>query len=159
MPDELSSGLDTTMLQCILKSIKAVSAKLEEDVRVIFISNRHLEMLHTMPSLVTKCINSPETQFWTYGYSSNMTCERWRVQEIYPLGMRGSFNIVLLLHLKYYLGGIVTFTSSALVEDLVGCHQLISQIIEHPLWDCHLIPEVLAVTHLLSNNGDPISPR
>lgn len=87
MQDQLSPGLDTTMLQCILKSTKAVSTKLDEDVRVIFISNRHLEVLHTMPSLVTKRVNSPEIQFWRYGYSADMTCEKWKVQEIYPLGM------------------------------------------------------------------------
>lgn len=103
LPDQLSPGLDTTMLQCILKSTRAVSAKLEEDIRVVFISNRHLDMLHTMPSLVTKRVNSPEIQFWTYGYSASMTCERWRVQEIYPLGMRGLLYIVLLLQLKCYL--------------------------------------------------------
>lgn len=157
-PDESSSGLDTTMLQSILKPTKAISAKLEEDVRVVFISNSHLGMLHTMPSLVTKRANSPETQFWTYGYSAKMPSERWKVQEIYPLGMRGSVNIVFLLCLKN-LGGIITFTSSALVEDLIGCHQLISQIIEHPLWDCYLLPEVLAASHLLCNNGSPNSSR
>lgn len=94
LPDQLSPGLDAAMLQCILKSTKAVSAKPEEDVRVVFISNKYLDILPTMPSLVTKRVNSPETQFWTYGYSASMTCERWRVHEIYPLGMRGSFNVV-----------------------------------------------------------------
>lgn len=103
LPDQLSPGLDTAMLQCILKSTKAVSAKVEEDVRVVFISNRHLEILHSMPSLVAKRVNSPEIQFWTYGYSAKMTCERWRVQEVYPLGMRSSFSVVLLLYLKFYL--------------------------------------------------------
>lgn len=100
LPDQLSPGLDTAMLQCILKSTNAVLANLEEDVRVVFISNRHLDMLHTMPSLVTKRVNSPEVQFWTYGYSLSMTFQRWRVQEIYPLGMRGSVNVVLLLQLN-----------------------------------------------------------
>ncbi|KAG6381397.1 hypothetical protein JVT61DRAFT_5811 [Boletus reticuloceps] len=134
-PDQMLPGLATIMLQYVLKSTKAVSAKLEEDTRVVFISNQHLEMLHTMPSLVTKLANSPETQFWTYGYSANIACQQWKLQEIYPLG------------------GVVTFTSSALAEDLVGCYQLMSQIIEHPLWDCYLIPEVLAVSHLLCSNG------
>ncbi|KAF8140031.1 hypothetical protein EV363DRAFT_1311469 [Boletus edulis] len=134
-PDQMLPGLATVMLQYVLKSTKAVSAKLEEDTRVVFISNQHLEMLHTMPSLVTKLANSPETQFWTYGYSANIACQKWKLQEIYPLG------------------GVVTFTSSALAEDLVGCYQLMSQIIEHPLWDCYLIPEVLAVSHLLCSNG------
>ena len=64
---------------------------------------------------------------------------------------------MLLLYLQHQLGGIVTFTPSALVEDLLGCHLLIAQIIEHPLWDCYLIPEVLAASHLLCNNGDPSS--
>jgi hypothetical protein len=88
-PDQLLPGLDSVLLQYILKATKAVSAKLEEDVRVVFISNQHLEKLDTMPSLVTKLINSPETQFWTYGYSASLACQKWRVQEIYPLGMRG----------------------------------------------------------------------
>lgn len=97
LPDQLLPGLETTWLQYILKSTKAVSAKVEEDVRVIFISNRHLDMLHTIPSLATKRLNSPEVQFWRYGYSPDMTYEKWRVQEIYPLGMRCLFTIVFLL--------------------------------------------------------------
>ncbi|KAN0100824.1 hypothetical protein V8E55_000808 [Tylopilus felleus] len=134
-PDQMLPGLDTIMLQYILESTKAMSAKVEEDVRVVFISNQHLETLHTMPSLVTKLANAPEIQFWMYGYSANMTCQSWQVQEVYPLG------------------GVVTFTASALVEDLMGCYQLMFQIIEHPSWDCYLVPEVLAVTHLLCSNG------
>lgn len=59
----------------------------------------------------------------------------------------------------FAVGGIVTFTASALAEDLVGCHQLISQIIDHPLWDCYLIPEVLAVSHKLCSGGVLSSPR
>ncbi|KAI9572746.1 hypothetical protein HD554DRAFT_2285215, partial [Boletus coccyginus] len=140
LPDQSLPELDTVMLQCILKSTEAVLAKLDEDVRVVFISNQHLEMLHTMPSLVTKLANSSEIQFWTYGYSASLAYQRWRLQEIYPLG------------------GIVTFTSSALAEDLVGCYQLMSQIIEHPLWDCYLIPEVLAVSHQLCSDGGLSTP-
>ena len=86
--DQMLLELETVMLQYILKSTKAVPAKVEKDVRVVFTSNQHLETLHTMPSLVTKLVNSPEIQFWTYGYSASMTSQRWRVQEIYPLGMR-----------------------------------------------------------------------
>ena len=156
-PDQLFSGLDTVMLQCILKSTKAVSAKLEEDVRVVFIANQHLEKLHTLPSLVTK-VNSPEIQFWTYGYSPSLACQRWRVQEIYPLGMRSSLTMFSVVS-NILLGGVVTFTSSALAEDLVGCYQLMSQIIEHPLWDCYLLPEVVAVSHLLCSDGNLDSSR
>ncbi|KAG9314571.1 hypothetical protein JVU11DRAFT_5373 [Chiua virens] len=155
MPDQLSLGLDTAMLQYVLRSSKAASARLEEDIRAIFIPNSHLGMLHTMPSLVAKRVNCPEVQFWTYGFSANVACESWRLQEIYPLGMKSQFSIVVPLHLRCYLGGVVTFTSSALAEDLMGCYHLISQIIDHPLWDCYVIPEVLAVTqHLLCGNGD-----
>ncbi|KIK98503.1 hypothetical protein PAXRUDRAFT_674090 [Paxillus rubicundulus Ve08.2h10] len=131
-----SSGLDTALLQHILRSTKATFARLEDDVRVVFICNRNLETLHTMPSLVIKRANSPETQFWTYGYSTRVTSSRWGLQEIFPLG------------------GIMTFTTTALAEDPVGCCQLMSQVIDHPLWHCYLIPEVLAVSHLLTNHDD-----
>lgn len=103
-PDQLFPGLDSVMLQYILKSTKAVSAKLEEDVRVIFISNQYLEKLDTMPSLVTKLVNSPEIQFWTYGYSANLACQRWRVQEIYPLGMRGSLTLFSVVSKTLFRG-------------------------------------------------------
>ncbi|KAF9243890.1 hypothetical protein BU15DRAFT_59727 [Melanogaster broomeanus] len=90
------SGLDTALLQLILKSTKGTLAGLEDDVRVVFICNRDMETLPMMPSLVAKQANSPETQFWTYGYSTN--------------------------------------------------------VIEHPLWHCYMIPEVLAASHLLLSN-------
>lgn len=93
LPDQSFLELDTVMLQCILKSTEAVLAKLDEDVWVVFISNQHLEILHTMPSLVTKLANSSEIQFWTYGYSASLAHQRWRLQEIYPLGMKSSLKL------------------------------------------------------------------
>ncbi|KIJ05620.1 hypothetical protein PAXINDRAFT_103699, partial [Paxillus involutus ATCC 200175] len=113
-PTQSSSGLDTALLQHILRFTKATSARLEDDVRVVFICNRNLETLHTMPSLVSKQVNSPETQFWTYGYSTSVTSSRWGLQEIFPLG------------------GLITFTPTALAEDPVGCCQLMSQVVDHP---------------------------
>ncbi|KAF9229558.1 hypothetical protein BS17DRAFT_771624 [Gyrodon lividus] len=137
LPGQSSSGLDTVLLQLILKSTKATFARFEDDVRVVFICNRDLETLQVMPSLVTKRGSSPETQFWTYGYSTSVTSSRWNLKEIFPLG------------------GIMTFTATALTEDPVGCHQLMSQVIEHPLWHCYMIPEVLAVSHLLGSDDNP----
>lgn len=97
LPDQSFPGLDTVMLQCILKSTKAVLARIDEDVRVVFLSNQHLEILHTMPSLVTKLVNSPEIQFWTYGYSASLACQRWRLQEIYPLGMKSLLKLFVVV--------------------------------------------------------------
>lgn len=67
--------------------------------------------------------------------------------------------VVVVSQVLFTVGGIVTFTASALAEDLLGCRQLISKIIEHPLWDCYLIPEVVAVSHLMCSDGDLSTPR
>jgi hypothetical protein len=152
-PTQSSSGLDTALLQHILRFTKATSARLEDDVRVVFICNRNLETLDTMPSLVSKRVNSPETQFWTYGYSTSVTSSRWGLQEIFPLGIHDSFIVNHNLF-YFHLGGIIAFTPTALAEDPVGCCQLMSQVVDHPLWHCYLIPEVLAVSHLLINDDD-----
>ncbi|KAH7883812.1 hypothetical protein F5I97DRAFT_1596654 [Phlebopus sp. FC_14] len=134
-----SPGLETTLLQVILQSTKANLAKLEEDVRVIFIHVGAFASIQSMSGLVAKRANSPETQFFTYGSHPNVDKERWGLHEIFPLG------------------GIVTFTATAITENPVGCNHLMLQISEHPFWECYVVPEVLGAIYLLENGEDQIA--
>ncbi|THH11778.1 hypothetical protein EW145_g413 [Phellinidium pouzarii] len=67
-------------------------------------------------------------------------CNRPEIREIYPLG------------------GIVTFSSDALLENPLGIADLIERIHSHPLWACYIHPSVLSVFVRLSCPGeDPVS--
>lgn len=54
----------------------------------------------------------------------------------------------------WLLGGIVTFTAKALAEDPFGCYNLMTQVDEHPIWECFVTPNVLAASNSWANNSD-----
>jgi hypothetical protein len=55
-------------------------------------------------------------------------------------------------------GGVATFTPSALFEDPVGACQLITQISDHPLWTCYLLPSVVGMlAKLTCRERDPLA--
>lgn len=48
------------------------------------------------------------------------------------------------------IGGVVTFTAKAIVEDPFQIYKLIEQISQHPLWMCYVHPCVVAAVARLS---------
>jgi hypothetical protein len=57
-----------------------------------------------------------------------------------------------------YPGGIVTFTPGALLDDPIGSYMLMTQISEHPLWDCYLLPAAIGMlVKLICEDSDPLS--
>lgn len=55
----------------------------------------------------------------------------------------------------FFSGGVVTFTPRAIVENPEGVEKLISKLNEHPMWECYILPSVLAmiVDVVKSDNG------
>jgi hypothetical protein len=58
----------------------------------------------------------------------------------------------------FTLGGVVTFTPSALYEDPWGVINRMKVINKHPLWTCYILPSVLGMaTKLCSPDEDPLA--
>ncbi|KAG1716343.1 hypothetical protein ID866_827 [Astraeus odoratus] len=134
-----TSGVETSLLQLVLGSTKATLSHLKDEVRVIFIHVGSLPTIRSLPSLVAKLSDTPETQFFTYGTHPNVDSQRWGFHEIFPLG------------------GIVTFTAGVLAEDPVGCCHVMSKLAEHPTWECFVTPNALAGGDLLAADSNPSS--
>jgi hypothetical protein len=63
-----------------------------------------------------------------------------------------------LSSLTVFKGGIVTFTPLAIAEDPVGCHSLMRNLAQHPLWECYLIPSIVGLSHALAcGKNKPVS--
>ncbi|GJJ09588.1 hypothetical protein Clacol_003811 [Clathrus columnatus] len=97
------------------------------DARCIFIHVGAWGMLHKLLGLVDRRLRRVDVQFFTYG--ANPTVERrfWGIQEIFPIG------------------GIVTFTSQAILENSAGVLGLIGQLHEQALWSCYIHPAVISM--------------
>lgn len=55
-------------------------------------------------------------------------------------------------------GGILTITAQALLDDPIGVYQHIDKIVEHPLWECLVLPYVLGGAAKASCPGkDPLA--
>lgn len=52
-----------------------------------------------------------------------------------------------------WAGGIVTFTPSAIIQGHFRLFQRISQIAEHPMWECYVLPSVVAMVAKLCCQG------
>lgn len=51
------------------------------------------------------------------------------------------------------VGGIITFTPEALYENPFAAVKMIQQIVDHPTWDCYLLPSVVGMAAKASCNG------
>ncbi|KAG1755035.1 uncharacterized protein EDB91DRAFT_1214314 [Suillus paluster] len=134
-------GLETRQLKHVLDKTRAVSVSLDAEARVIFIHVGALETFYKHSTLVTKRRDTPEVRFFTYGTHESVPSTRWGIREVLPLG------------------GIVTFTPLAIAEDPYGCHGLMRQISQHPLWECYLMPSIVGLSHALACGKDTPVPE
>ncbi|KAG1801350.1 uncharacterized protein HD556DRAFT_869358 [Suillus plorans] len=137
----LNPGFETRQLKYVLDKTKAMSVSLDAEARVIFIHVGALKTFHELSAVVTKRRDAPEVRFFTYGTHESVPSSRWGMREIFPLG------------------GIVTFTPLAIAEDPIGCHSLMRNLAQHPLWECYLIPSIVGLSHALACGKDKPVPE
>ncbi|KAJ7785978.1 hypothetical protein B0H16DRAFT_1488782 [Mycena metata] len=130
---------ETEFLMTVLKECGAKRVGFTAESRVVFVHVGALKSIRKMPALVERRRQAPGVHFYTYGTHETMHPEYWGITEIYPLG------------------GVVTFTPSALYEDPWGVIHKMKTINKHPLWTCYILPSVLGMaTKLCSSNEDPL---
>ncbi|KAG2155419.1 hypothetical protein DEU56DRAFT_305769 [Suillus clintonianus] len=127
-----NAGFETRQLKYVLDKTKAVPVSLDAEARLIFVHVGALKTFYELSALVTKRRDTPEVRFFTYGTHESVPSSRWGIREVFPLG------------------GIVTFTPLAIAEDPAGCHCLMRNIAQHPLWECYLIPSIVGLSHALA---------
>jgi hypothetical protein len=149
-------GLETTLLLKILQACRAQKVEADDNrLRVVFVHVGALESLHRL-STITRMRQHPEIHFFSYGSHPSIPSEQWGVRAIYPLGKLMNNHLRFPLHYGS-IGGIVTFTADALLEDPIGAAQLMSQIAIHPFWDCYLLPSAVGMAvRFLCEGGDPM---
>jgi len=136
-----SPGLETNLLNNIMKSCRAKNVRHKADVRVVFVHIGAVKTLHRLPALAERRSKRPEIHFYTYGTHVSVPREQWGIRAIYPLG------------------GIVTFTPGVLLENPIAVGRLIRQVAEHPFWECYILPSVLGMAARSSceEGADPLS--
>ncbi|KIP11426.1 hypothetical protein PHLGIDRAFT_474501 [Phlebiopsis gigantea 11061_1 CR5-6] len=119
-------GFETKALVAVLNAWKAEEVGYKVDVRVVFVHVGALRSLQKLEALAMRRAKRPEMRFYTYGTHHSVHPERWGIKEIFPLG------------------GVVTFTAKAILEDPFEVYRLIEQISQHPLWMCYVHPCAVA---------------
>ncbi|THU96358.1 hypothetical protein K435DRAFT_797417 [Dendrothele bispora CBS 962.96] len=137
-------ALETDLLQSILRKYKdAVPVPIDgqKSLKAVFIHVSSLSNLSKIPNLVSLRSQTVETMFILFGTSSYRSYHyRGGFQEIYPIG------------------GVVTFTASALIEDPISILEKMDEIDEHPLWLGYIIPSVLGLAvRLFYGEDDPLA--
>ncbi|KAF7339929.1 Chromo domain-containing protein [Mycena venus] len=131
---------ETGYLISILKECGAKQVGFKTDMRAIFVHVGALKSIRKMSLLVERRQQTCGIRFYTFGTHETVHPEHWGVREIYPLG------------------GVVTFTASALFEDPWGVIKRIKSINVHPLWTCYILPSVFGMaTRLCSQEEDPLA--
>ncbi|KAK0456325.1 hypothetical protein EV421DRAFT_48834 [Armillaria borealis] len=140
MPFDLKGGnLETYWLATILEQYGGVNKGYKADVEVIFVHVGAVKTLHKVGALVERRAKRPDILFVTFGTHQRVHPERWGFRCIYPVG------------------GIMTFTPKALVEDPLGIHQRVSQISENSNWEAYIMPAVLGMAvHMHYKNVDAL---
>ncbi|KAF8528064.1 hypothetical protein BU17DRAFT_61387 [Hysterangium stoloniferum] len=121
---------DTLALKVVLRSIPGCkSSSIIEGglTRCIFIHVSSWPILHKLPGIVHRRLRRPEVLFFTYGSDPIVDPSFWGLQEVFPIG------------------GIVTFTPRAIAENPIAVEKLITQLANHPLWTCYVLPSTIAM--------------
>ncbi|KAK0465307.1 uncharacterized protein EV420DRAFT_951890 [Desarmillaria tabescens] len=139
-PFDLKGGnLETYWLAAILAQYGGVNKGYKADVEVIFVHIGAVKTLHKLMALVERRAKRPDILFVTFGTHQRVHPERWEFRRIYPIG------------------GIMTFTPKALVEDPLGIHHRVSQISENNNWEAYIMPAALGMAaHLHYKNGNAL---
>ncbi|EGO03137.1 hypothetical protein SERLA73DRAFT_158732 [Serpula lacrymans var. lacrymans S7.3] len=120
-----SFTVEANLLKAVLEKCGAPDVGYSAEARVVFVHNGALSTLHKLPALAERRGQRSEVRFFTFGTHETVSPDRWGVREIYPIG------------------GIITFTPSALLNDPFGVYELMTKVTNHPLWECYLLPSVL----------------
>ncbi|THH02520.1 hypothetical protein EW026_g379 [Hermanssonia centrifuga] len=133
-------GFETKLLLAILDVCKAKNVGYKTDVRVIFVHVGALPTFHKLEALGMRRCKQSDLRIYSYGTHQDVQPDRWSLREIYPLG------------------GIVTFTPKAIIENPFEVYKVIAQIDRHPLWMCYINPCVVAAVAKLSYpDHDPLA--
>ncbi|KAI0067836.1 hypothetical protein BV25DRAFT_1987496 [Artomyces pyxidatus] len=138
-PAEGNDAIETSALNTILSRQGAQDVGFHKDVGVIFVHVGALSSLPKLYALAERRFKQPNLQFIMYGTHHKIPPERWGIREIYPIG------------------GIVTFTPSAFQDYPLAVHRLMSMIERHPLWQCFVVPSVVAMAATQSHGPDPVT--
>ncbi|KAI0824082.1 hypothetical protein BC628DRAFT_1379753 [Trametes gibbosa] len=130
-----SVGYETLLLKEILSTCTSPDVGYNGSARVVFVHVGALDRLHNLPALVDRRAKHADWRFITYGTHPSVPRERWGMRELFPIG------------------GIVTFTPSAIVSGHFRILERIKQIAEHPMWECYVLPSVVAMVAKLSCQG------
>ncbi|KAK7467474.1 hypothetical protein VKT23_004527 [Stygiomarasmius scandens] len=124
-----TKDLETELLQSVLRTYRDAvqSTTYQLKLKAIFIHVSSLPSLSKIPSLVDLRTQTMETMFILFGTSPYDSHYRGGFHEIYPIG------------------GIMTFTASALVEDPISIFERICEVDDHQLWLGYIIPSVLGL--------------
>ncbi|KAI0639158.1 hypothetical protein C8Q77DRAFT_1079774 [Trametes polyzona] len=128
-------GFETWLLMGILATTQSVDVGYKADTRIVFVHVGALATLHNLHALAERRLKHRQMRFVTYGTHPSVPSERWSVRELYPVG------------------GIVTFTPSAIIQGHYRVLNRIRQLAEHPLWECYVLPSVVAFVAKLTCQG------
>ncbi|KAJ7794299.1 hypothetical protein B0H14DRAFT_126696 [Mycena olivaceomarginata] len=139
--DDHRAGQDTRHLCRVLKKSKVgVVPATDSSADIVFIHVGALQNVHNLPHLARRRLR-PEVRFCLYGSHETVPPSLWGFREI------------------YLLGGVVTFTPEALVNDTWSVFKTIRNLHAHPLWVCYLLPQVVGMAVKLSQLREDEMPE
>ncbi|KAH8828138.1 hypothetical protein DL96DRAFT_1601932, partial [Flagelloscypha sp. PMI_526] len=135
----VGAGIQTMLLYSILERCNARPTRKIDEARIVLVHVGALRWLKSIPGLATVKRERPDIAFYTYGSHERIPVSRWGVTNIFPFG------------------GVVTLSVKCLSETMVATHKVVESIIDHPLWDCYILPQVLgAAATVISPGLDPL---
>jgi hypothetical protein len=136
---------DTKFLQFVLKHNRALvsSPKGHIAARIVFVHVGRMKDMHTMPRIARLRGAPLDLQFLTYGTHPTVPSREWGIHGFNKSGRCPAFSLVLGRSDACLTGGIVTFTTNALLSDLEGVDRLIERVASHEHWACYVTPTVL----------------
>ncbi|KAJ7597472.1 hypothetical protein C8J56DRAFT_771636 [Mycena floridula] len=134
---------EVSLLRTVLKTYsRCKEVGPGEEVKAIFVHVGALKEMHRIPMFADRLSKRLDVCFVIFGTDP----------DIHPL-----VSLPKRMHEIFPVGGVVTFTATALMTDTLSILERINQIEEHPLWASYIIPSVLGLAvKLVYHDRDPL---
>ncbi|KAG8908137.1 hypothetical protein FRB99_000165 [Tulasnella sp. 403] len=117
-------------LQGTMKAKRVPST--DSKARVVFIHTSGWDSIEKLPKFQERRRDAPQVMFYTYGWNVGAAPERYHLRNVFQLG------------------GIISFTPRAILEDPEGVERLIKDAQNDPFWDVYITPSVISLVDELA---------
>lgn len=121
----------------------------------IFVHRRYVDSLSQLKGF-SRRKQVHHKRFYAYGSGGNWRVAEWDLREVWKWGRSCVVHILSdqLAHFYLFIGGMVTFTPAAMIEDPWVVKKVVAALEDKPFWETYIEPKTVGILGLRARKED-----